>query len=65
MNSNTKFGVSSYLADAQAASQERDSWRQQYEELRDRKLRDSGHADRQAQVRCCISMLPHHDPRSI
>ena len=34
----------------QAVALERDTWRQQYEELRDRKLRDSGKVESQAQV---------------
>ena len=37
----------------QAAALERDTWRQQYEDLRDRKLRDSGQVESQAQVRRC------------
>ena len=41
----------------QTAASERDSWRQQYEELRDRKLRDSGAADRQAQV-AALTLTP-------
>ncbi len=44
------------VSSVQALAVERDTWRQQFEVLRDRKLRDSGQVESQAQVwRCnCI-----------